>query len=243
MTALIERNTIIPTDRQQTFSTAADNQPSVEIHVLQGERQMSGDNKSLARFILDGILPAPRGVPQVEVEFSIDVNGIVTVAARDKATGKEQHITIQAASGLSEEEVERLTREGEEHAAEDRAKREAVELRNTADTLAYSAERTLNEQAENISDDLKSRVESAIVEVRSALEGEGEDGDHLRTTSEALSQALQEIGQAAYGAAAGGPADGGVPGANGDGAESPGGDADGGEGEAAGTVEGEFREV
>ena len=129
MTALIERNTIIPTDRQQTFSTAADNQPSVEIHVLQGERQMAGDNKSLARFILDGILPAPRGVPQVEVEFSIDVNGIVTVAARDKATGKEQHVTIQPASGLTEEEVARMTAEGETHAAEDRAKREAVELR------------------------------------------------------------------------------------------------------------------
>ena len=245
MTALIERNTIIPTDRQQTFSTAADNQPSVEIHVLQGERQMSPDNKSLARFILDGILPAPRGVPQVEVEFSIDVNGIVTVAARDKATGKEQHVTIQPTSGLTEDEVARLTREGEEHAAEDRAKRDAVELRNSADSLAHSAERTLNEQAENISDDLKSRVESAIADIRSALEGE--DGDRLRTTSEALSQALQEIGQAAYGAAAGGPAGGpagdGVPGANGDGAEPPDGDADGGEGEAAGTVEGEFREV
>jgi molecular chaperone DnaK len=235
MTALIERNTIIPTDRQQTFSTAADNQPSVEIHVLQGERQMAGDNKSLARFILDGILPAPRGVPQVEVEFSIDVNGIVTVAARDKATGKEQHVTIQPASGLTEEEVGRLTREAEEHAAEDRAKREAVELRNTADTMAYSAEKTLGEQAENVSDEIKSRVESAVADVRSALEAD--DAERLRTTTEALSLALQEIGQAAYGAQAGGP----EAGANGDGTEPADGEAD--EGEAAGTVEGEFREV
>ena len=236
MTGLIERNTIIPTDRQQAFSTAADNQPSVEIHVLQGERQMAGDNKSLARFILDGILPAPRGVPQIEVEFSIDVNGIVTVAARDKATGKEQHVTIQAASGLTDDEVERLTREAEEHAAEDQERRQAVELRNTADTLAYSAERTLNEQAENIQDDIKSRVEASIAEVRSALEAD--DSERIQSTSEALSLALQEIGQAAYGAAGGGAA----PAANGDAA--PGGDAEGeGEGEAASTVEGEFREV
>ena len=233
MTALIERNTIIPTDRQQTFSTAADNQPSVEIHVLQGERQMAGDNKSLARFILDGILPAPRGVPQIEVEFNIDVNGIVTVAARDKATGKEQHVTIQPASGLTDDEVERLTREAEEHAAEDQERRAAVELRNTADTLAYSAERTLTEQAENIPDDIKTRVESAIADVRSALEAD--DAERIQSTSEALSMVLQEIGQAAYGAP-----DGGAPGPNGDAAAGAD-DAD--EGEAASTVEGEFREV
>ena len=234
MTALIERNTIIPTDRQQTFSTAADNQPSVEIHVLQGERQMAADNKSLARFILDGILPAPRGVPQIEVEFSIDVNGIVTVAARDQATGKEQHVTIQPASGLTDDEVERLTREAEEHAAEDQARREAVELRNMADTLAYSAERTLNEQAENVSEDIKSRVESAIADVRSALEAD--DAERIQSSSEALSLALQEIGQAAYGA----PEAGAAPGANGDAAAGADGDD---EGEAASTVEGEFREV
>ena len=223
-TPLIPRNTTIPTSKSQIFSTAADNQPSVEIHVLQGERPMATDNRALGRFMLDGILPAPRGVPQIEVSFDIDANGILNVKAHDKGTGREQKITITASSGLSKEEVERMQRESEMHAAEDAKRREEVETRNAADTLAYTAEKTLREQKDKIPSDLNQEVEGKVQAVRSALQGT--DINAIRQAMQELSDAMQKVGAAIYQQ----PPPGGEP---------PPGKEEGEEG----TVEGEFREV
>ncbi|MGI8927388.1 MAG: molecular chaperone DnaK [Tepidiformaceae bacterium] len=225
-TAIIPRNTTIPTSKSQVFSTAADNQPSVEISVLQGERPMATDNKPLGRFILDGLLPAPRGLPQIEVAFDIDANGIVNVSAKDKGTGREQKITIQASSGLSKDEIDRMQREAELHADEDSKRRELIEMRNMADSTAYQAEKTLRENADKIEAALKTDVEEKVKAVRDA--NETEDTEQIRAALEELSQSMQRIGEAVYGQ------QGAAPEGNG---EAPEGAAE------EGTVEGEFREV
>jgi len=230
-TPLIPRNTTIPTSKSQIFSTAADNQPSVEIHVLQGERPMAADNRTLGRFMLDGILPSPRGVPQIEVSFDIDANGILSVKAHDKGTGREQKITITASSGLSKEEVERMQREAEVHAAEDTKRREEIETRNMADNLAYTAEKTLREQKDKIPADLNQEVEGKIAAVRSALQGT--DIESVRRATQELSEAMQRIGAAVYGQQQPPPPGGEAP---------PEGEAPPSK-EDEGTVEGEFREV
>ncbi len=195
-TPLIERNTTIPARKSQIFSTAADGQTQVEIHVLQGERPMAADNKTLGRFILDGIPPAPRGVPQIEVTFDIDANGILNVSAKDKATGREQSITITASSGLTEQEIQRMIREAQEHASEDAKRREAVEIRNQAEAGIHAAEKTLRDFADRIPADVKARTQERIDAVRKALEGN--NTDTIRREAEALAQQLQTVGASMY---------------------------------------------
>ncbi len=195
-TILIPKNTTIPTSKTQIFSTAADNQTSVEIHVLQGERPMAADCKTLGRFILDGIPPAPRGVPQIEVTFDIDANGILNVSAKDKATGKEQSIRIEAQSGLSEEEIERLKREAEEHRAEDERKRKLIEEKNKAESLIYTAEKTLRDMGDKIQEETKKEIEGGIENLKKAMEKD--DIEEIKRKEEDLSVFLQKIGSQMY---------------------------------------------
>ncbi|MFN2159812.1 MAG: molecular chaperone DnaK [Anaerolineales bacterium] len=195
-TPLIERNTTIPTKKSQVFSTAADNQSQVEINVLQGERPMARDNKSLGRFVLDGIPPAPRGIPQIEVTFDIDANGILKVTALDKATGRSQHITITASSGLSDEEVEQMRKDAEKHTEEDQKKKELVEARNNADNSAYGAEKVLKDLGDKVPEDMKTRVEAGVEKVRSAMESE--DAESIKKATDELNELIQQIGAAAY---------------------------------------------
>lgn len=238
-TALIERNTTIPTSKTETFTTAADNQSSVEIHIVQGEREMAGDNTSIGRFNLDGILPAPRGVPQIAVTFDIDADGILKVSAKDNGTGKEQHITITGRSGMDDAEVERLVKEAVENAEADKAKRESVETRNAGESAVFQAEKILKDDGDKIPDDIKSDVEAKVEAVKESLADEAADTTVIAAATEELQTALQAVGQAVYEAnqAAGGEeatVEGGDQAAEDDPADSDDDDD---------TVEGEFREV
>ncbi|MDY6910838.1 MAG: Hsp70 family protein, partial [Chloroflexota bacterium] len=232
---LIERNTTIPTSKSEMFTTASDSQNSVDVHVLQGERPMANENKTIGRFMLDGILPAPRGVPQIEVTFDLDANGILNVTAHDKATGKEQRITITASSGLSKDEVDRMVREAEMHADEDRRRREEIDAKNHADNLAYQTEKNLTEMGDRVPADLRAEAEGKIAAIRSAIQSGG--ADQMKLAAEELEATMQKIGSAVYSHA-------------GAGAE-PGGGFGGGGYASEGyqdrtnddTVEGEFREV
>ena len=233
-TALIPRNTTIPTAKSEIFTTAADGQSSVEVHVLQGERSMAPENKTIGRFMLDGILPAPRGTPQVEVTFDIDANGILNVSAKDKGTGKEQRITITASSGLAQDEIEQMISEAEQHSEEDQRRREEVDLRNNAENAAFAAEKLLSDNADKVPADLKEEIESKVSTLRTAIQAE--DTDQIKASLDELQVSVQKVGQLVYSQAGGAPGD-----------EPPEAGPEGGpEGEKKPpdeTVEGEYREV
>jgi molecular chaperone DnaK len=201
MTKLIERNTTIPTSKSEVFSTAADNQPQVEIHVGQGEREMMEGNKSLGRFVLDGIAPAPRGVPQIEVTFNIDANGILNVTAKDKGTGKEQNITIQGSGSLDKAEVEKMAKDAEAHADEDKAKKEAVEARNLLDSSIYQAEKLKSDNGDKLSDEDKKTLDEAVEAAKKVVADDKADKDALEAAAKELNDKIMPIGAKLYEAA------------------------------------------
>jgi molecular chaperone DnaK len=221
-TGMIPRNTTIPTRKTETFSTAADSQTSVEVHVLQGERPMARDNRTLGKFHLTGIPPAPRGLPQIEVTFDIDANGILNVTAKDRATNKDQKITITSSSGLSKDEVERMAKEAEAHAAEDKSKREEIEARNQLDGMVYNVEKMLKEHGDKISGDEKGNVEAALADAKKALENTSADVAVMNSARERLTQASHKLAEAMYKAAQPQGAPSGAPGAGPEAGPAPG---------------------